>query len=442
MQENDRVANPHQPTAGEGQLAALLGATRAELPALGWSFVYFFSLLSGYYVLRPIRDAFGSEYELRWLFMGTFVSMLLAVPLYGALVARYPRRRFLPAIYGFFVVCLLGFYALLKGEVGGSLRGAAFFVWVAVFNLFAVSVFWSFMSDIFSTAQARRLYGTIAAGGTVGALVGPGLTVLLVQVLGVPAMLLVAVGFLGLCLLSIARLVPWAVRQEQSLGWKPGEDAIGGSIVGGATLILRSRFLQAASLLMFFGVAVGTLLYNQQQAYVALNFPVRADRAAYFGNIDLAINLVVLVLQLTVTRWVLRRHGPAPLLLIPMVLIAIGFVLLTSNPLPLILTAVQITTRAGEFALAKPARESYFTRVERELRYKSKNFIDTVVYRGGDLSIAWLYDGLVRIGLATAGIAGVGIAMVACMAAAGAWLIAEARRLPDDAHDAPPEDRR
>jgi AAA family ATP:ADP antiporter len=428
------LSHPASTSRSDAWLAHAVGASRAELAALAWSFVYFFCLLCGYYVLRPIRDAMGTEYELRWLFMGTFFGMLLAVPVYGALVSRWPRRRFLPAIYAFFIACVLVFYVLLRADTGGNLRGAAFYVWVAVFNLFAVSVFWSFMSDIFSSDQARRLYGPIAAGGTAGALLGPMLTVGLVSTVGVANMLLISAFFLGVCLLAISRLVPWARAQEQRLGWKAGEDAIGGSIIGGATLIARSPFLQAACLLMFFGVAVGTLLYNLQQAYAASEFPDRATRAAFFGRIDLTVNLVVLVVQLTVTRIVLRRYGPAPLVLIPSIAIAIGFALLTMNPAPLLVIAVQVMTRAGEFALAKPARESYYTRIERELRYKSKNFIDTVVYRGGDLTFAWVYDGLVLLGYAKAGIAAFGAAMAALMAASAAWMVWVARGLPADAH--------
>jgi len=423
------------PRAADTWLLTLVGATRAELPALLWSFVYFFSLLCGYYVLRPIRDAMGSEYELRWLFMGTFVGMLLATPCYGALVSRYPRRQFLPAIYALFIGCLLVFYVLLRSDTGGNLRGAAFYIWVAVFNLFAVSVFWSFMSDIFSTEQARRLYGSIAAGGTVGALLGPALTINLVTLVGVPNMLLISAGFLGVCLLAISRLVPWARKQEHTLGWKPGEDAIGGSILGGATMILRSRFLQAACLVMFFGVAVGTLLYNLQQAYALETYPDRGARAAFFGRIDLAVNITVLVVQLSITRILLRRYGPGPLVLIPSMAISIGFVLLSLNPLPLMVTVVQVLTRAAEFSLAKPARESFYTRVDRELRYKSKNFIDTVVYRGGDLSFAWIYEGLTRLGLATAGVANVGVLLALALAASASWMVWQARLLPKDAHD-------
>jgi AAA family ATP:ADP antiporter len=424
-----------QPRAADAWLLTLVGATRAELPALLWSFVYFVSLLCGYYVLRPIRDAMGTEYEVRWLFMGTFIAMLVATPFYGALVSRFPRRRFLPAIYALFIACLLVFYVLLRSDTGGNLRGAAFFIWVAVFNLFAVSVFWSFMSDIFGTEQARRLYGSIAAGGTVGALLGPALTVSLVTLVGVPNMLLISAGFLGVCLLAISQLVPWARRQEQLLGWKPGEDAIGGSIISGATMILRSRFLQAACLVMFFGVAVGTLLYNLQLAHAFETYPDRDTRAAFFGRIDLAVNLVVLVVQLSITRILLRRYGPGPLVLIPSIAISIGFVLLSLNPLPLMVTVVQVITRAGEFSLAKPARESFYTRVDRELRYKSKNFIDTVVYRGGDLSFAWIYEGLTRLGLATAGIANVGVVLALALGASAGWMVWQARKLPKDAHE-------
>lgn len=408
----------------------LLRAEPHEQPALAWAFAYFFLLLAAYYVLRPVRDALAVQAgadRLQWLFTATFLAMLALVPAYGWLCAKLPRAKFLPAVYGFFILNLVGFYFFPEPGV--------FFVWLSVFNLFAVSVFWSFMSDIFSTTQARRLYGTIAAGGTAGAMLGPTLTVVLVERLGVANMLLVSVACICVCLLAIIRLVPWARAQEAKLGWKRGEDAIGGSIIGGATLILRSRFLQAACLLMFFGVAVGTLLYNQQQAYAALTFPDRAQRAEFFGHIDQIINIVVLVTQLTITRVVMRRYGPAPLVLIPSVLVAIGFVLLTANPLPLILSAVQIATRAGEFALAKPARESFYTRVDRELRYKSKNFIDTVVYRGGDLTFAWVHDGLVRLGLATAGIAGFGVAMAVAMGASAAWMVWLARGLPVDAHE-------
>jgi AAA family ATP:ADP antiporter len=414
-----------------------LGATRAEWPALLWSFVYFFSLLAGYFVLRPLRDAIGTGHRLEWLFSGTFVVMLLLVPVYGALVARLPRRRFLPIVYGFFIACIGVFHVQLQLETGATIRGAAFFIWVAVFNLFAVSVFWSFMSDIFSTGQAKRFYGAIGAGGTSGAMVGSLLTMNLVDDLGVPNMLLVSAALLSVSFVAILKLVPWARAQERRLGWRPGEDAIGGSVFGGAKLILGSRFLQTACLLMFFGVGVGTWLYNLQQGYARVAIPDAAERAQFFSRLDLAINFIVVVIQLTLTRILLVRYGVAPMLLIPVVFVALGFVALSANPLPALLAAIQIGSRAGNFALLQPARESLYTRVDRESRYKSKNFIDTVIYRGGDVAFAWAFAFL---SAAWAGsvpwLAAVGVGLALAMGGAAIWMIREQRRLPADAHGA------
>lgn len=423
------------------RLLALADASRSEWPALVWAFVYFYALLGGYFIVRPLRDAFGSEHRLEWLFSATFGVMLLLVPLYGALIARLPRRRFLPAIYLVFIVCLVGFYALLALGIGGASATAVFFVWVAVFNLFAVSVFWSFMSDIFTADQAKRFYGSIAAGGSLGAISGSLLTLKLVERIGVPNLLLLSTGLLLVCLIAILRLVPWAKRQEAELGWKPGEDVIGGSVIGGAKLILGSRFLVAACVLMFFGVGVGTWLYNMQQGYARVAFPDDDARAAFFSTIDLAINVIVVTTQLTLTRFVLKRYGVAPMLLIPIGFVAFGFLALAANPVPALIATVQIGSRAGNFAMLTPARESLFTRVGREARYKSKNFIDTVVYRGGDVSFVWLYAWLSKTlawGLGT--LSGFGVVLVAMMGLGAWWMVREQRRLPADAHtvnDAP-----
>jgi AAA family ATP:ADP antiporter len=429
------MSGSNEATSTTGERGVFLGASRHEWPALVWSFVYFFSLLAGYFVLRPLRDALGTAHRIEWLFSGTFVVMLLLVPVYGALVSRLPRRRFLPIVYGFFIACLLVFHVQLQVETGASLRSAAFFVWVAVFNLFAVSVFWSFMSDIFSTGQAKRFYGAIGAGGTSGAMVGSLLTINLVEHLGVPNMLLVSAALIGIALVAILRLVPWARAQEQRLGWQAGEDAIGGSVFGGARLILGSRFLQSACLMMFLGVAVGTWLYNMQQGYARVAIPDAADRAQFFSRLDLAINFIVIIVQLTLTRFLLVRYGVGPMLLVPVILVSMGFLALAANPIPALLAAVQIGTRAGHFALQQPARESLFTRVDRESRYKSKNFIDTVIYRGGDVSIAWIFSFVVA---AVSGsktiLAGVGFALALAMIGAVIWVVREQRHLPAEGH--------
>lgn len=408
----------------------LLGVERDEAAALAWSFLYFFALLTGYYVLRPVRDAMGATSQLQWLFTGTFVAMLLVTPLYGALVSRFPRRVFLPVVYAFFIACLLFFHVAFVNKEPWI--APAFFIWVAVFNLFAVSVFWSFMSDIFDNDQAKRMYGAIGAGGTAGALLGPTITTLLVGRIGVANLLLISCALLAVCLACIVRLGPWARANEARRGVHTGDDAMGGSMLGGFALLARSRFLQAAALLTFFGVGVGTLLYNQQAAIAKAQFPGDdAARTAYYAAIDLAINGLTLLLQLFVTRLLLTRFGVAPLLLVPAMVVLAGYCLLTASPLPLLVAGVQVCTRAGNFGFIQPAKESLFTRVDREMRYKGKQFIDTVVYRGGDLSFVWLHTGLVAgLGFGPSGVFAVGIAIALAMAL-GCWrLVKMAETLP------------
>lgn len=412
----------------------LLGVERDEAAALGWSFLYFFALLTGYYVLRPVRDALGATSQLQWLFTGTFIAMLLVTPLYGALVSRFPRRVFLPAVYAFFIACLVLFHvAFLREE---PWIGPVFFIWVAVFNLFAVSVFWSFMSDIFQNEQAKRLYGAIGAGGTAGALLGPTITAVLVGRIGVANLLLISAALLGVCLLCIVCLGPWARANEARRGVRSGEEAMGGSMLGGFSLLARSRFLQGAALLTFFGVGVGTLLYNQQAAIARAQFPDAGDRTAYYAAIDLAINALTLLLQLFLTRVLLTRFGVAPLLLVPAFVVLAGYALLTASPLPLLVAAVQVCTRAGNFGFIQPAKESLFTRVDRETRYKGKQFVDTVVYRGGDVSFVWLHTGLVAgLGFGPHAVFAVGI-LIALAMAFGCWrLVQMAETLPAGADD-------
>ena len=422
-----------------------------DSPPLWWSLLYFFSLLSGYYVLRPVRDAMGAsgdvlavfppwlvdwservgfalgDYTLQILFTGTFISMVLLQPVYGALVSRFPRRIFLPAVYLVFIACLLFFFWAFNHEVPG--RGAAFFIWIAVFNLFAVSVFWSFMADVFSNENAKKVYGYIGAGGTIGALLGPVITRSLVQRIGVGDLLLVSVAFLSLCLLCILMLRPWAVRRESELGEASGEQAMGGSVWAGLKLVWKIPLLRALAMLMFFGVGVGTLLYNEQAAIARQFFAEDTARTAYFANIDLAVNALTILVQVFLTRWLLRRHGVAPLLLLPAIAILIGFSLLTLSPLPILVAIVQVVTRAGEFSLAKPARETLYTRVDRESRYKAKAVIDTVVYRGGDLTFVWVHKALAAFGSQIVFLAGIGVAAGMTF---GAWRVIRAqRKLPD-----------
>jgi AAA family ATP:ADP antiporter len=395
-----------------------------EAPALWWSLLYFFCLLTGYYVLRPVREAMAAssdieavfpramiaffadrgvslgEFALQVIFTSVFLIMLVLQPVYGWLVSRFPRRVFLPVIYGFFILTLLLFYAMFDSGMPG--RGLAFILWITVFNLFAVAVFWSFMADVFDNVQARACYGYIGAAGTVGAFLGPLLTKALVIRLGVANMMLVSAVMLGLCVVCLLRLRHYAVRRERARSLASGERPMGGEIMAGLKLIAREPLLRWLALMVVMGVGVGTLLYNEQNAIVramTAGDPAAAEQAtAFFSSIDKWINWTVLLLQVFVTRLVLTRWGVAPLLLFPALAIFLGYGVLTAAPLPALVAVVQIVTRASEFALNKPARETIYTRVDRAARYKAKAAIDTVVYRGGDLAFVWIHKGLAAFG--------------------------------------------
>ncbi|GAE53052.1 ATP/ADP translocase [Xanthomonas arboricola pv. pruni str. MAFF 311562] len=419
-------------------------------PPLAWSFLYFFCLLSGYYVLRPVREAMSAsadveaifptgmtaffaahgvplkDFTLQVLFTCTFLIMVLLQPVYGALVSRYPRRVFLPAVYGFFIATLLLFYVLFDSGVPG--RGMAFFLWVTVFNLFAVAVFWSFMADVFSNAEARNYYGYIGAAGTLGAFLGPILTRTLVERIGIAHLMLVSAGFLTVCVVCVLRLRLWAVAREQERQLGSGEVPMGGDVLGGLKLIVREPLLRWLAFMVLFGVGVGTLLYNEQAALVRRLYTDAAAATAYYASIDLAINALTLVLQLLVTRALLSRFGLAPALLIPGVAITLGYAVLTASPLPMMLAIVQVITRSSEFALAKPARETLYTRVDREWRYKAGAAIDTVIYRSGDLTFVWVHKLVSAFG--SSAVFGVGLLVASGMTLGAFGLLREARKLP------------
>jgi AAA family ATP:ADP antiporter len=368
------------------------------------------------------------DFVLQFLFSCVFVIMLVLQPVYGWLVSRFPRRVFLPVVYGFFIVTLLGFYALFDSSVPG--RGMAFFLWVMVFNLFAVAVFWSFMADVFSNAQARAYYGYIGAAGTVGAFLGPLITSVLAQRVGIANLMLVSAGFLVVCLFCIWRLRHWAVLREREQQLVSGEKPMGGSVLDGLKLIVREPLLRWLAILVVFGVGVGTMLYNQQASIVRAAFSDPAASTAFFSRIDLAVNALTLLLQLSLTRWLLSRHGIAPALLIPAFAILLGFSVLAASPLPMMVAVVQVLTRASEFSLFKPARETIYTRVDRQWRYKAGAAIDTVVYRGADLSFTWVHKALSLFGSHVVFIGGVLVA--ACMTAAAFGVLREEKKLPRD----------
>ena len=379
-------------------LCRVLRAQPHELAALAWAFAYFFLLLCSYYVLRPVRDSLAVEIGaqgLRWLFTATFATMLALVPLFGWLCARLSRARLLPVVYAFFSLNLLLFTVHLEARV--------FFVWLSVFNLFVVSVFWSFMADLFDTGQASRLYGVIAAGGSAGAIAGPLAASTLVSWVSTKGLLVVSAALVAATVACIVALGRWS-RKHPRRGQPPAEAPIGGGVLDGARAALASRFLLAICGYLLCYTALSTALYFQQVEILAREVPQAEARTRLLAHVDLAVNTLTLALQLFAFSRLAAWLGPTGMLVVmPLVSLA-GFLVLGADPVLAVLIAFGVTRRVGEFAVSKPAREALFTVVPREARYKAKNFIDTVVYRGGDALSGWLFAGLGAAAFVAAGI--------------------------------------
>jgi len=412
-------------------LCRALRARPHELPALGWAFAYFFFLLGGYYILRPVRDDMGvlaGVGRLQWLFTATFATMLALTPLFGWLCRSLPRARLLPAVYLFFAVNLVAFWAAL--EAGLALRALApvFFVWLSVFNLFVVSVFWSFMSDLFDAEQAARLYGAIAAGGSCGAIAGPSLTALAAQQLGTANLLLISAGLLVAATACIGMLVRWA-RAYPRAGDPPAQAPIGGSIASGVRAAIGSRYLLGICGYLLCYSVLSTALYFAQVDIVGRAIADSGERTRLFATLDLTVNGLTLIVQVLVFARLGAALGLAWMLaLMPLASLA-GFLWLGAAPTLAVLIAFGVTRRVGEFSISKPAREELFTVVPREQRYKAKNFIDTVVYRGGDALAGWLVGGLRGLGLGLSAISFLAAPLALAWLAVGLWLGRRQERL-------------
>lgn len=394
-----------------GMLARAVNVREDEIRALLLSFAYFFCLLCGYYILRPLREEMGVAGGVRnlpWLFTGTFLVMLAAVPAFGVAVARFPRRRLVPIIYRFFIANILLFYLLFNFASGRVYLARAFFIWVSVYNLFVVSVFWSFMADIFESAQGKRLFGFIAAGGTAGALLGPAITAFLAVPLGPINLLPISAVFLELAVRCI-RLLLVSPGVREDAGDAPVGEAIGGGVFAGAAGVFRSPYLLGICIYILLFTTTSTFVYFQQAHIISGAFDSPAERTRVFALINLIVGLLTLVVQWFVTGRFMSRFGVGrAAAFLPMV-VAVGFFALAASPVLFVLIAFQSIRRASNFAISKPAREVLFTVVGREEKYKSKNFIDTVVYRGGDAASGWAFAALSGLGLGLSGIAAISV---------------------------------
>ena len=414
-------------------LARVLKTEQHELPALLWAFFYFFCLLCSYYILRPVRDEMGIQGgvdKLQWLFSATFVGMLAAVPFFGFLSARFPRQRLIPLVYYFFAANLLLFFVLMQNGVDKVILARTFFVWVSVFNLFVISLFWSFMADIFSNAQARRLFGVIAAGGSSGAIAGPLLTALLVGHIGTHHLLLLSIGLLLLSTLAVARLNTWARIHGSG---KSEARPIGGSIWAGIKLTLNSPYLIGMSIYLLFLTLLATLIYFEQMRLVADQLKDSAARTRLFAQIDLAVNVLTLLVEIFLTNRLIGRFGVALLLMALPLLNVVGFGALVVAPTLVVIVVFQALRRVVEYALARPVREILFTVVSREEKYKAKNFIDTVIYRGGDAVSGWLSSFLKGAGVGLASVATLAIPLALGAALVGWYLGKKQEKLKNTA---------
>lgn len=404
------MAEPMDPSA-----AARRPSGQREGPALAAAFTLFFLLFASYFMLRPVRETFGiagGVDNLQWLYLGTFLGALVVVPLFGWLSARVARARLVPWTYLFCAVVMAGFALSLVEDPDNVWIGRAFYIWVSVFNLFVISIAWSLMADVFDPEQARRLFGRMAAGGSLGGLAGPLLSGLLVEAVGLPGLLLISTALLLATLLCVAWLLRWRDQHGDRADIEPPPgQPIGGSIWAGLREIVRSPQLRAISLFVILLTAVSTFLYFEQARVVEATFKSKTEQTQVFAAIDATVQGLTIFIQLFVTGWIARRLGLTTLLTLVPVLAIVGFLVLAASPTFVVLAAVMILRRVGEYAMIRPGREMLFAPLGAETKYKAKNTIDTAVYRGGDVIAAWLNTAIVAVGSSgVAALAGAGIA--------------------------------
>ena len=419
---------------------------QGEWYAVCVSFAYFFCVLAAYYMIRPVREqlaaAVGSMH-LPVFYGATLVAMLALAPLFGWLVSRFPRRIVVPLVYLAFIACLVAFVPLFAqpGLLGPRVLGTVFFVWVSVFNLFVVSVFWIFMSDIWVPSQAKRLFPIIAVAGTAGALAGPALTRSLVTTLGVAPLLLVSASLLGIAVACVVLLGHWARRHGQRRNESGHEAAVGGGMWDGLKQVFGDPFMRGMAILLLLADGIGTVNYALVADYSGATFDDAVARTRFAANLDLATNLITAFVQLTVTRWMLPRFGAGPAIL-AWALVSAGALLLVvfaDDPyapllgtLPAVAIAL-VASRGLAYGMAEPARHTLFARVPRNLRYKGQNVVDTAVWRFGDLAIATGMNALRGVGVGIAGFAGLSVAAAVAAASLGWRLSRRAEGMAPDA---------
>lgn len=407
-------------------LKRVLKIEAEEVKATLSAFLFVAVLMSAYYILRPVRDAMASDWtdaEVSWLWTLNFFISTAVVTVYGLAVSRFRFRILVPAMYGLFALSFVAFYMLASTSGDRTLVDKSFYVWVSVFSLFHISVFWSFMSDLFNKEQAGRLFGIIAAGASVGGIIGPSIPSFFSASLGTDNLMLIA---------SLMLLVPIPIifylqslkssdlRNNDVILNNPAAK-IGGNPFAGFKMFVSNPYLLAIGLFIFLYTGISSFVYFELKNLLS-EFS-RVERTAVWAQMDLAVNILSIATGLFVTGRIVGRFGmPITIALIP-VLICGGLLILAISPFIGAVVALQIIRRAGNYAVTRPAREMLFTRVDRETRFKAKPVIDIVAYRGGDMLMAWLFTGLTQgLGLGLAAVAVVGAGIAALWSLVGIYL--------------------
>jgi ATP:ADP antiporter, AAA family len=411
-------------------LQRFLNIEKEEVGPILMAAFYFFCILVALQIMRPAREALGMQRgieAIRWLFMGTLVITLFVNPVYGWLVSQFRKMTFIATMYLFFASNLLVFYGLLvfAPQAAGEISGMVFYVWMSVFNLFVTMIFWSLMADRFSYEQSKRLFGAIAVGGTVGAIVGSGQAWILAERIGTPALLLIAAAFLAMAVgaaIAVNRMTAdWQPTEAETL---PGTQnvVIGGSAWEGFRSVFRSRYLLGISAYVLILAVLVTFVYFTRLQMVAALGDDLDMRTGVFAQIDLITQVATLVLQALITGHLMRRLGVGITLAITPVVVALGFIGLAIVGSLAFLIFFDATFRATQRAIMRPARETLFTVVPLEDKYKAKAFTDTFVYRTGDAVGAWTEGLLGRLGMALVGLGAVAVPLAILWAGLGIWL--------------------
>ena len=397
-----------------------------EVKAVIFSFLFVVVLMSAYYILRPVRDAMASDWtdaEVSWLWTLNFFISTAIVALYGVMISKFRFRLLVPTMYGIFAISFIIFYALGSVFEDRTVIDKSFYVWVSVFSLFHISVFWTFMSELFSKEQSGRLFGIIAVGASVGGLIGPSITAFFSVSLGTDNLMLIASMMLFIPIPIIFYLQSLKAKElnNQALDIPISNQSIGGNPFAGFKMFFSNPYLLSIGLFIFLYTGISSFVYFELKNLLS-DFS-RPERSVIWAQMDLAVNILAISTGLFATSRIVTKFGmPITIAMVP-VMICIGLLVLAISPLLGVVVVLQVIRRAGNYAVTRPAREMLFTLINQETRFKAKPVIDIVAYRGGDMLTAWLFTGLTQgLGLGLAAVAAVGAGIASLWALVGIYL--------------------